>query len=102
MKEAPKIMEKARAVAIHSRDLVSVLWEDSATKSGWHSSDGSTEFTIGVVLSRGMVVAVDDDQLVLSTSVSDTGMVLDPVSIPWSCIKNIELIEPAEGVPVEN
>lgn len=70
-------------------EFIFVVWVDAGGKQGWVDTDDAIawadaleEFTIFTV---GVVIAEDDDALVMSSSVCG-GKVLDPIRIPTSAI----------------
>lgn len=68
--------------------LVVVRWVDSAFLGGWRSGS-RTPYKVGEVSSVGFVVEDVPEQLTLTTSVSDEGAVLSPLTIPRGCIEEV-------------
>lgn len=71
-------------------DVVALLWLDSKPRSGWVKD---ADIRLGTIKSAGIIVAVDDEKLVMSTSTSSDGWVFDPLGIPWGGITTIEMLD---------
>ena len=71
---------------LQTGQAVTITWLDSRARTGWYKDKPPDPSRIKTV---GIVVTHDSDSLVLTTSMSDSGYALDPVSIPWGCVTNI-------------
>lgn len=76
---------------IKAGEVVCVVWEDSASFSGWSTSHQQLEY--GTITSAGILLQNTEKQIVLTTSKNDEGSVHSPIAVPWSCITNIYAIE---------
>jgi len=71
---------------------VFLQWEDSAEpEQGWVRL-GDAHVDIGKMNTYGLVVGCDDDGIAVSTTITDQGACITPLSIPWGCVKNIREI----------
>lgn len=77
--------------------LIRLVWEDSATAQGWLHDRKSQIGEPIKILSAGYVVASvinkQSDFLVIATSLDKLGGVLSPVTIPWSAVRHLEILE---------
>lgn len=67
---------------------VRVLWEDSHRTSGWLFEE-EIEAKVVRVSSLGYVVASSQEALTISTSINSASGRLDPLSIPWPCVRAV-------------
>jgi hypothetical protein len=79
-----------------------VEWLDSNAYGGWRSAENLSEETTHTlkVFSLGFLLYENDVCVTITTSISTTEGVLDPLSIPKSCIilrKDIDVYEPEES-----
>jgi hypothetical protein len=67
-----------------------IEWEDSASSRGWMAED-----TQGPVLIRsiGWLIHRLPHCIVISTSKSSAGNMMDPLTIPKSCIKKLRRVK---------
>lgn len=66
-----------------------VAWHDSMRLDGWKYKP--TEIgEVGKMMTIGYVVNTTDEALAVTSSIGHLGGVLDALSIPWSCIVNVE------------
>ena len=81
-------------LALKPAVLVRVTWVDSDYTRGWHypaEETGEYKLDLGSeITSVGLVVKANERSLVLSSSLSDSGGVLCPLSIPWGMIQRLE------------
>lgn len=78
-----------------SKEIPSFLeieWTDSFTEDGWLSANDLT-LEDELVLTRGFLVAEDDNLVRLTHSISEDDSILGHVTIPKSCILNRRVIE---------
>lgn len=70
--------------------VVLVKWRDASTISGWKHLSSSPKITQTLaVKSIAHLVAVTKDSITLTTSVSEDGDVMDPLSIPMGFIDGV-------------
>ncbi len=67
-----------------------VEWDDSCTTFGWQPPEakGTSRIT-----SIGLLVKEDEREIILSTSRSEHGRVLDQVAIPRSAIRSMRKVK---------
>lgn len=82
---------------------VFIEWDDSASYGGWR---GDTHgMTTGQVKSIGFVFGVNDDGIILTTSLAkappdpDLIAALDTLIIPHGCIRRVQVLE-LKGAPM--
>jgi hypothetical protein len=68
---------------------VKIVWVDSASSRGWLAPDTDGPATIH---SCGYIVNEEKGFIVISTSISNYGHVMDQLAIPRVCIKAIKKI----------
>ena len=66
---------------------VRVRWRDSATSRGWQSI--TNDQRAATIHSVGWMVKHTKDEVTLTTGISEEGHVVDPITIPRSCIDKI-------------
>ena len=74
-----------------TRKVLYVEWEDSCTTNGWRELDTSGPVTIKSI---GWVIHRAKNFIVLATSESSSGRIIDQLTIPTSCITKTRRIEP--------
>ena len=78
---------------IKKGDLIAVRWVDSRAKTGW--VDINEDVPLGDITTVGFVVSNTAVKLTLTSSntkktdAKDKVFGLDPVSIPWGCIRMV-------------
>ena len=69
-----------------------ISWYDSQSDHGWKYNIN----TVGEVaknMTLGWVVSTNDECIAVTTSIAHIGAALDPISIPWGAIAEIELLD---------
>lgn len=84
--------------AISPRTAVKLLWEDSSHTTGWHypdAKDGQYElaFEPHAIATIGFVVVSTKAALTISDTYSDTHAILNPLTIPWGCIRSLDTLK---------
>lgn len=85
-----------QAIELDKGQPVTFKWIDSASSGGWFSTKNQAELgDASIIATRGYVVKANlkDVALVVSTSLSERGSVIDPLEIPWVAITELT-IEP--------
>ena len=67
---------------------VEVTWVDSNCLHGWQEPEVKTE--IAEVSSLGFLISEEESKLTLAPSVSEYGLIFNPIAIPKGCIKSIK------------
>lgn len=80
--------------AIPPRTAVKILWEDSSHHSGWHYPDRAGQYELAfephAIATIGFVVMSTKAALVVSDTYSDNHAILNPLTIPWGCIRTLD------------
>jgi hypothetical protein len=71
--------------------LVLAKWVDSNWSMGWHPKDTATA-KLPIATTAGFVTCVTNDLLEISGSIGEDGGKLNPLSIPWISIIEIEIL----------
>lgn len=71
---------------------VKIVWVDSVSVGGWQYNLDHVG-RIAPITTFGLVVNTKDDCITLTTSMGERGGALDPVSIPWGAINELEIVE---------
>ena len=64
-------------------------WQDSVSSGGWFR-DAEKVKEVAWIYTRGYVVGWDEDSLIVTHSISDSGQFLDPLTVPWGAIVELE------------
>jgi len=75
---------------INNKRIVYVEWEDSFTSPGWRSREDYDDINIATV---GWLVAKSNEGIVITSSVSDSGNVMDQLHIPKSAIRKFKYVK---------
>jgi len=78
--------------------FVLFTWVDSSSGVGW----GESKAGVALIQSLGIVVSVSSISLTISTSLSDDGQWIDPLSVPWCSIQNLKVISGASDGKVSS
>lgn len=85
------------ALNLQPGKAVFILWEDSASLDGWHRAGRYA--TVGTISTVGFVVGRNDAGVTVTSSLNDEFSNISPLTIPWSCITQCEVLEPEWGKP---
>lgn len=67
--------------------LVRIEWKDSSVLPGWRGANSPN--APGLVTSVGYVIEETPEHITLTTSISNEGAVLYPLTIPKGCIDTV-------------
>jgi hypothetical protein len=82
-----------RARKLRYGQAVRVIWEDSSTASGWIYKNPKAIGEPTRVVSMGFVVNSRQDSITLTTSIDAEAGNLSPVTIPWSAVQRVDVLE---------
>ena len=78
--------------SIKKGDLVIMRWEDSAGyHDGWVAYENDLKPEI--LSTAGLVVEVNENYIVVSSSVGPNNVVYSPIAIPWNCVTEWSIID---------
>lgn len=72
---------------------VRVMWIDSAYDAGWHYLTTKKAPALSPIVTTGFVTGCHRDSLEISSTMGKDRGLLNPLRIPWGCIKSLRLME---------
>lgn len=79
---------------------VLLTWRDSCSERGWNRMTDPESKTVSIITSVGWIVDETDGEITITTSITDHGSAMDPLTIPKECIvKRKRLPHHIQGQP---
>ncbi len=78
-------------IQVEKGQVVHLTWYDSSSLHGWVYEDVAA--TPKEIESVGFIVAVGEDAIAVTSGRSDSGGVINPLTIPICCIRKYKVLE---------
>lgn len=77
-------------IEVETGQTIHVTWFDSASRHGWVYDELQAEPK--VIESIGFVAALGTDAIVLTSGRSETGGIINPLTIPICCVQSYKVL----------
>ncbi len=69
-----------------------LTWRDSCSERGWNRMTDPECKKVSIITSLGWIVGETETEITITTSITDHGSAMDPLTIPKECITRRKIL----------